>query len=163
MTLARQRACALRPIWQLYTTLLLNINRTLGLRSLGLGLILLFLLLGFLGIVLVGLALLPLLRAVVRRTLDCALLGALLAFHCIVAVRLQVVVVLTVRDLGAVGRVAGFFLLARFLLLRLQTAADMLGRGGFKDRSLAVLADDCFEKVFLARFASWEGGCDFIV
>jgi hypothetical protein len=39
----------------------------------------------------------------------------------------------------------------------------MLGGGGFEDRSLAVLADDCFEEVFLAGFAGWEGGCDFIV
>lgn len=158
MTLACQRARTLRSIRKRHTTLLLNINRTLRLRSLRLRFILLLLFLRLLVIILISLALLALLRGIIRSPLHRALLGTLLALHCVVAVQFiaQVIVVLAVGVFGAVGCVAGFFLLARFLLFSLQAAADVFWGGGFEDGSLAVLANDCFEEVFLARFAGWE-------
>jgi hypothetical protein len=48
-------------------------------------------------------------------------------------------------------------------LLGLETAADVFGGGGFEDRSLAVLANDCFKEVFLAGFTSRERGRDLVV
>lgn len=88
MALAGQRARALCAIGKSHTTLLLDINWTLGLCSLGLGLVLLLLFLRLLVIVLIGLALLALLRAVVHSALHGALLGALLALHGVVTVDL---------------------------------------------------------------------------
>lgn len=165
MALAGQRARALCAIGKSHTTLLLDINWTLGLCSLGLGLVLLLLFLRLLAIILVGLALLALLRAVVNGALHGALLGTLLTLHGVVPVDLvtEVVIVLAVGILCAIGRVAGFFLLSRFLLLRLEAAADVFGGGGFEDGSLAVLANDCFEEVFLAGFTSRERGRDLVV
>lgn len=165
MALACQRARTLRSIGKSHTALLLDINRTLGLRSLGLGLILLLLFLRLLVIIFIGFAFLALLRGIVGSPLHRALLGTLLALHCVVAIHLiaQVIIVLAVCDLGAIGRVACFFLLARFLLFSLEAAADMFRGGGFEYRPLAVLANDRFEEVFLARFAGRERGCDFVV
>lgn len=73
------------------------------------------------------------------------------------------VIVSIVASLQAIGRVAGFLLPARLLLLGLQAAADMIRSGLFESRSLAMLADYGFEEVIFTRLAGREHGDDFAV
>lgn len=139
----------------------LDIHRTLGFGGLRLGLILLLLFLGLPFVVLIGLALLalPILGA-----LDGTLLGTFLAHHGVFSVGLvEGVVVFVVAGLCAICCVACLLLLARLFLLRFQTTADMLGRCLLKSGALAVLANDSFDQVFLARFAGWEYRDDLVV
>lgn len=163
MTLTSQRARTLRTIRQGNTTLLLNINRALGLSRLRLGLILLLLFLRlFIILILISLALLAFLGPVLG-ALNGALLSALLALHRIVpGIRFFASVVI-LANLRPVRRVASFFLLARLLLLGFQTAANVIRRGLFEHRALAMLADDCFEEIVLARGARRKRRGDFII
>lgn len=172
MTLTSQRPRTLRPIRQRNTTLLLNIHRSLGLRSLGLRLFLFLLLLRLLIILLatstrtststtsIHLALLPLLRPILRHPLDTtALLRALLPLHRILAVNLAIPVIVAIDLLlGAVRRVARLLFLPRFFLLRFQTTADVVDGRLFQDRPLARLANHGFDMVFFARFAGGKCG-----
>ena len=153
MALASQGTSTLSSIGEGNTTLLFNIHRTLGLRGLGLRFILLFLFLGLL-VVFVGLALLALFGVV--GALDSTLLGALLSFHRIithVTFLADIVIIFAVSDLGPVRSITSLLLLARLLLFRLQAAADVICGGLLEDRALAVLANDRFNEILLARFA----------
>lgn len=176
MTLTSQRPRTLPAVRQRHATLLLDIHRALRLGHLGLLLVLLLLLLGLLVLILVipglGLALLPFLRRpfLAPHALG-ALLRALLPLHRILAVLLPRPVGASASTgllilspttflllLGPVRRIARLLLLARPLLLRLQTVLDVLYRDVLERRLLAVLAHDGFEVVFLARAAGWERG-----
>lgn len=150
MAFASQRASTLSTIRQCNTALLLNINRTLSLRILSLGLILLLLFLRLL-IVLVSFALLSL--PVVLDSLDSALLGALLPSHHLITNIHFLTKVVVVTSFRSVGCIASLLLLARFLLLRLQTATNMLRRAGFQYGSLAMLADNGLQQILLVRFS----------
>lgn len=160
MTLASQRASTLSTIGQCNTALLLNIHRTLGLRGLSLGLIFLLLFLRLL-VVLVGLALLPL--PVVLGSFNSAFLRALLAGHHVITNISFVTDVVVVTSFRPVGCVACLLLLARFLLLRLQTAADVLRRGGFQHWSLAMLANHGLQQIFLVWFTGGKRGSDLVI
>jgi hypothetical protein len=48
-------------------------------------------------------------------------------------------------------------------LLRLQTAADVLRRGGFQDGSLAMLADNSLQQILLVGFTGWKRGRDLVI
>lgn len=73
------------------------------------------------------------------------------------------VIVSIVAGLQAIGRVAGFLLFSRLLLLGLQAAADMIRCGLLQSGSLAMLADYGFEEVIFTRLAGREHGDDFAV
>lgn len=176
MTLTSQRARTLSAVRQRNTALLLNIHRPLRLSSLGLGLLLFLLLLRLLIILTtsaprpgtpgaISLALLPFLRPIIRHPLDgTTLLRALLPLHRVLSIKLTIAIVVAIDLLlRPVRRVTRFLLLARFLLLRFQTATDMFNSRGFQDRPLARLADNRLDMVLLARFAGRERRHGFLI
>lgn len=160
MTLARQRASTLSTIGQCNTALFLNVHRTLGLRGLSLGLIFLLLFLRLL-LILVSLTLLPF--PVVLGSFDGAFLRALLAGHHVVTKICFVTKIVVVTSFRPVGCVACLLLLARFLLLRLQTAADVLRSGGLQHGSFAMLANHGLQQILLVWFTGGKRGSDLVI
>ena len=116
MTLAGQTTRALSAVGERDTTLLLDVDGSLGARGFGLGLVLLFLLLCAFGCVF-GLALLA--RGAV------VLAGRLGTHGCVFFFGLAVGVVSFGSACGRVASVLGFLLLALLLLLLLNALLDV--------------------------------------
>lgn len=160
MTLACQRPRAVCPIRQRNTTLLLNINRPLSLSSLRFGLIFLLFLLRLLVLVLlvsISLALLAFFGPIFRRPFDSALRCALLSFHRVISIPfIAFFIAFLLSSLGSVRCIPSLLLLPCLLLLRPNTAPDMICSILLEDRPLACLAHYRLEVIFLSRLPSWK-------